>query len=169
MIALWNGWSREGLLTRKAMRQKSGWGKVTLWTSQCVGTLWIPSVPKSVARLEHAEILFTRVRPGHKFPAIVLGKNWATCFITRHHDKLGMYWSSTMDRFRSRAVNPIHQGWTFERMYRGRWMERSEMMHWRLNGPKVWKLESWEKPSKMWATKAVTDQAKSTSHGESNC
>ena len=63
--------------------------------------------PLSPKRLrEHAEQILT-ARLGKMFPETGLGKNWATRFITKHHDRLGMYWSSAMDSSRGRAVNPI--------------------------------------------------------------
>ena len=65
------------------------------------------SFPLSPKRLrEHAEQILT-AHLGKKFPKTGLGKNWATRFITKHHDRLGMYWSSAMDSSRGRAVNPI--------------------------------------------------------------
>jgi hypothetical protein len=63
--------------------------------------------PLSPKRLrEHAEKIL-RHRLGKRFPNKGLGKNWATRFITKHHDRLGMYWSSALDTSRGRAVNPI--------------------------------------------------------------
>jgi len=63
--------------------------------------------PLSPKRLrEHAEqILMARLCD--KFPTTGLGKNWATCFIMKHCDRLGMYWSSAMDSSQGQAVNPI--------------------------------------------------------------
>ena len=53
--------------------------------------------PLSPKRLqEHAEQILT-ARLGKEFLKPGLGKNWATCFITKHHDRLRMYWSSAMD------------------------------------------------------------------------
>ncbi|KAF8230867.1 hypothetical protein L208DRAFT_1279827, partial [Tricholoma matsutake] len=38
-----------------------------------------------------------------------LGRDWGNCFITKHHNRLGMYWSSALDGSCGRAVNPtIH-------------------------------------------------------------
>ena len=63
--------------------------------------------PLSPKRLrEHAERIL-KVRLQDKFPITGLGINWTTCFITKHHNRLGMYWSSAMDSSRGRAVNPI--------------------------------------------------------------
>jgi hypothetical protein len=63
--------------------------------------------PLSPKRLrEHAEKIL-KARLGQKFPETGLGKNWATRFLTKHHERLGMYWSSAMDSSRGRAVNPI--------------------------------------------------------------
>ena len=62
--------------------------------------------PLSPKRLrEHAEMIL-RARLGKKFPEKGLSKNWATQFITKHHKKLGTYWSSSLDSSRARAVNP---------------------------------------------------------------
>lgn len=53
--------------------------------------------PLSPKRLqEHAEMIL-RARLGKKFPKKGLSKNWATQFITKHHEKLGTYWSSSLD------------------------------------------------------------------------
>ena len=63
--------------------------------------------PLSPKRLrEHAEkILWARL--GDSLCQGGLGKNWATRFITKHHERIGMYWSSSLDSSRGRAVNPI--------------------------------------------------------------
>lgn len=76
--------------------------------------------PLSPKRLrEHAEkILIARL--GNKFPETGLGINWGTRFITRHHDRLGMYWSSAMDTSRGRAVNPITKAEYFKIMKESR-------------------------------------------------
>ena len=53
--------------------------------------------PLSPKRLrEHAEMIL-RARLGKKFPEKGLSKNWATKFITKHHEKLGTYLSSSLD------------------------------------------------------------------------
>jgi hypothetical protein len=63
--------------------------------------------PLSPTRLqEHSEYIL-RARLGDSFPEEGLGKNWATWFITKHHDRLGMYWSLPLDGSRGRAVNPV--------------------------------------------------------------
>ena len=63
--------------------------------------------PLSPKRLrEHAEKIL-RARLGDAFREEGLGKNWATRFITKHHERIGMYWSSSLDSSRGRAVNPI--------------------------------------------------------------
>ena len=63
--------------------------------------------PLSPTRLrEHSEYIL-RARLGDRFPEGGLRKNWATRFITKHHDRLGMYWSSALDGSRGRAVNPV--------------------------------------------------------------
>ena len=41
-----------------------------------------------------------------KIPQERVIKNWATQFITKHHEKLGTYWSSSLDSSRAHAVNP---------------------------------------------------------------
>lgn len=62
--------------------------------------------PLSPRRLrEHAEIVL-RARLGDKFPEDGLGKCWATRFITKHNERIGMYWSSPLDNSRARGVNP---------------------------------------------------------------
>lgn len=72
--------------------------------------------PLSPKRLwEHAEQILT-AQLGNIFPATGLGKNWATHFITKHHDRLAMYWSSAMDSSRRRAVNPINKTEYFKLM-----------------------------------------------------
>ena len=48
-----------------------------------------------------------RAHLGVRFPEDRLGKNWATRFITKHHNQIGMYWSSALDGSRGCAVNPI--------------------------------------------------------------
>ncbi len=70
--------------------------------------------PLSPRRLrEHAEIIL-RGRIGDKFPEDGLGKCWATRFITKHHERVGMYWSSPLDSSRARGVNPITNAEYFE-------------------------------------------------------
>ena len=63
--------------------------------------------PLSPRRLhKHAEHILV-AQLGKRFPETGLGKNWATRFITKHHDRLGMYWSSPLDSSQGWAVNPI--------------------------------------------------------------
>ena len=63
--------------------------------------------PLSPRRLkEHAEAIL-RHRLGKDFPESGLGRDWGNRFITKHHSRLGMYWSSALDGSRGRAVNPI--------------------------------------------------------------
>lgn len=70
--------------------------------------------PLSPKRLqEHAEKIL-RARLGDTFREEGLGKNWATRFITKHHEKIGMYWSSSLDSSRGRAVNPITKAEYFD-------------------------------------------------------
>ena len=46
-------------------------------------------------------------RLGNNFLEEGLGKDWGNRFITKHHDRLSMYWSSTLDSSRGCAVNPV--------------------------------------------------------------
>jgi hypothetical protein len=63
--------------------------------------------PLSPQRLkDHAEAVI-RHRLGEAFPKCGLGKDWGSRFITKHHNRLGMYWSSALDGSRGRAVNPV--------------------------------------------------------------
>jgi hypothetical protein len=63
--------------------------------------------PLSPRRLkEHAEAIL-RQRLGQDFPESGLGRDWGNRFITKHHSKLGMYWSSALDGSCGRAVNPV--------------------------------------------------------------
>lgn len=74
---------------------------------QFVIELALRGFPLSPRRLrEHAEHIL-RACLGVRFPEDGLGKNWATRFITKHHNRIGMYWSSALDGSRGRAVNPI--------------------------------------------------------------
>jgi hypothetical protein len=63
--------------------------------------------PLSPRRLkDHCEAIL-RHRLGSRFPEKGLGRDWGNRFITKYHNRLGMYWSSALDSSRSRAVNPI--------------------------------------------------------------
>jgi len=63
--------------------------------------------PLSPRRLkEHSEAILQH-RLGKDFPDGGLGKDWVSCLITKHHDRLGMYWSSALDSSRGQAVNPV--------------------------------------------------------------
>ena len=63
--------------------------------------------PLSPKRLrEHTEHIL-KARLGDQFPEDGLGKNWVTRFITKHHNQIGMYWSSGLDSSRGCAVNPV--------------------------------------------------------------
>jgi hypothetical protein len=44
---------------------------------------------------------------GIEFPERGLGRDWGNHFITKHHNRLGMYWSTALDSSRGHAVNPI--------------------------------------------------------------
>ena len=37
-----------------------------------------------------------------------LGKNWAERWVERHADKIGRYWSRTLDKKRADSVNPTN-------------------------------------------------------------
>lgn len=70
--------------------------------------------PLSPRRLrEHAEHIL-RKRLGHLAPENGLGKGWTSRFITKHHDRLGRYWSRPLDSKRGRAVNPHTKAEFFE-------------------------------------------------------
>jgi hypothetical protein len=74
---------------------------------QFVIELALQGFPLSPKRLrEHAEHIL-RACLGDQFPEDGLGKNWATWFITKHHDRIGMYWSSALDGSCGCAVNPV--------------------------------------------------------------
>jgi len=62
---------------------------------------------------EHAEMIL-RACLGDKFPEDGFGKCWATCFIRKHHEKIGMYWSSPLDNSHAQGVNPITNAEYFE-------------------------------------------------------
>ena len=63
--------------------------------------------PLSSRRLkDHCEAVL-RYKLGRAFPEGGLGRDWGNCFITKHHNQLGMYWSSMLDSSRGRAVNPV--------------------------------------------------------------
>src|SRR6267378_361617 len=99
----------KGGITRTESNGKKGWltkeeGDIVVDFAIAMARRGFPLSPKRLR--EHAERILT-VRLGKAFPATGLGKNWATRFITKHHDRLGMYWSSAMDSSRGRAVNPI--------------------------------------------------------------
>jgi hypothetical protein len=55
---------------------------------------------------DHCEAIL-RHRLGSGFPEKGLGRDWGSRFITKHHNRLGMYWSSALDGSRGRAVNPV--------------------------------------------------------------
>jgi len=58
--------------------------------------------------------MILRARLGDKFPEDGLSKNWATQFITKHHEKIGMYWSSPLDNSCAWSVNLIINAEYFE-------------------------------------------------------
>jgi len=63
--------------------------------------------PLSPQRLkEHAEAIL-RHRLGGSFPEKGLGRDWASRFITKYHNGLGMYWSTALDGSHGCAVNPV--------------------------------------------------------------
>jgi len=45
-------------------------------------------------------------RLGKNFPG-GLGRDWGNWFITKHHNQLGMYWSSALNSSCGCAVNPV--------------------------------------------------------------
>ncbi|EDR16115.1 uncharacterized protein LACBIDRAFT_321330 [Laccaria bicolor S238N-H82] len=45
-------------------------------------------------------------RLGRKFPASGVGKNWTSCFISKHSDRLSTYWTHNLDEKWGWAVNP---------------------------------------------------------------
>ena len=63
--------------------------------------------PLSSWRLkEHCEAILQH-RLGNNFLEEGLGKDWGNRFITKHHDRLSMYWSNTLDSSCGCAVNPV--------------------------------------------------------------
>ena len=99
----------KGGLTRTESNGKKSWltkeeGDIVVDFAIVVARRGFPLSPKRLR--EHAEHILT-ARLGKRFPETGLGKNWATRFITKHHNRLGMYWSSAMDNSQGRAVNPI--------------------------------------------------------------
>jgi len=99
----------KGGVTRTESNGKKGWltkdeGDIIVDFTIVVARWGFPLSPKRLR--EHAENILV-ARLGKRFPETGIGKNWATRFITKHHDRLGMYWSSAMDSSRGRAVNPI--------------------------------------------------------------
>lgn len=62
--------------------------------------------PLNHKRLNEAVDEICRARPGERFPACGVGKNWTGRFVEKHHDELWMYWSHSLDNKRGRAVNP---------------------------------------------------------------
>ena len=99
----------KGGVTRTESNGKKAWltkeeGHIIVQFTIEVARRGFPLSPKRLR--EHAEHILS-ARLGKRFPEAGLGKNWATHFITKHHDRLGMYWSSAMDSSRGRAVNPM--------------------------------------------------------------
>ena len=63
--------------------------------------------PLSPRRLkDHCEAVLQH-RLGKNFPEGGLGRDWGNCFITKHHNRIGMYWSSALDGSHGRAVNLV--------------------------------------------------------------
>ena len=92
-------WLVKGGLTHTESNGKKSWltkeeGDIVVDFAIVVARRGFSLSPKRLQ--EHAEHILTAWL-GKRFPETGLGKNWATCFITKHHDRLGMYWSSTMD------------------------------------------------------------------------
>jgi hypothetical protein len=99
----------KGGTTRTETNGKKAWltneeGNIIVDFTIEVACRGFPLSPKRLR--EHAEHILG-ARLGKRFPETGLGKNWASRFITKHHDRLGMYWSSAIDSSRGRAVNPI--------------------------------------------------------------
>src|SRR5687768_921300 len=63
--------------------------------------------PLSLRRLKDYAEAILQHRLGPRFPERGLGWDWGNRFITKHHSRLGMYWSSALDSSRGRAVNPV--------------------------------------------------------------
>ena len=53
---------------------------------------------------EHVDSI-CRVRLGRNFPASGVGKNWTSCFISKHSDRLSTYWTHNLDEKQGWAVN----------------------------------------------------------------
>lgn len=63
--------------------------------------------PLSPRRIrEHANQILCR-RMGAMLQEDGADADWATRFITQHHNRLGRYWSNPLDKSRARAVNPV--------------------------------------------------------------
>lgn len=66
--------------------------------------------PLNHGRLKEIVDDFLRKRLGPTFPGV--GNNWTDRFVLRNRDRLGTYWSRSLDTKRSRAVNPhTHKAW----------------------------------------------------------
>lgn len=63
--------------------------------------------PLSHKRLKEVVDDIVRARLGDKFPASGVGHNWTDRFLTKHSDRLKMYWTHSLDEKRGRAVNPV--------------------------------------------------------------
>lgn len=63
--------------------------------------------PLSPWRLkEHCKAVLQH-RLDENFPEGGLGRDWGNHFITKHHDRLSMHWSNTLDSFCGHAINPV--------------------------------------------------------------
>lgn len=66
--------------------------------------------PLNHVRLRELVDDLLRKRLGPEFPGV--GKNWTDRFVTRNRDRLGTYWSRSLESQRGRAVNPhTHAAW----------------------------------------------------------
>ncbi len=66
--------------------------------------------PLSHRRLKEVVDDLLRKRLGPDFPGV--GQNWTDRFVTKHHTRLGRYWSRSLESKRGRAVNPTtHKEW----------------------------------------------------------
>ena len=61
--------------------------------------------PLSHKRLKEHVDAICKAKLGDEFPVSGVGKEWTSCFVERHSDRLQPYWSHPLDNSRARAVN----------------------------------------------------------------
>lgn len=62
---------------------------------------------------EHTDAIAC-ARHGDTFPDEGVGKCWTEHFVSDHSNRLGTYWTHSMDHSRARAVNPTNHGQYFD-------------------------------------------------------